>query len=190
MSDIIKDFPAECWIAGGSIVCSYINYEVNDIDIYFPTNKAFKDVKNFVLNNGGVKLKSTNTSFKVQYKGFTLDLVKIFYKTPKDTIKDFDFSICSAAVDKKGNLFYDSNFFIDLEEKRLRFNKKCCILADLTIILIRLNKYGVRGFTLDEKEAKKVSKFHKEKIEEGLGESYYKETNDPDKLEDENFILF
>lgn len=157
-SEIIQSLPAECWVAGGAVLSAFMRTEINDIDLYFADQTDLDTIRDYLLINGTIAFES-EYSLKINNGEHIIDLVKVFRKTPQQTVKGFDITVCCAAVDQNGVLYYLENFFDDLNNKKLRFNKGVQTVSDKERLLQRLNKYGRKGFELSYEESQKFVKF-------------------------------
>lgn len=142
----------KCWVAGGSVRDYFMGVPVKtDIDLFFPDlvnyNKAAKYFKD---NDAEIKWESEN-GMKVLYKKKTFDLVKIFFKNPKETINNFDFTVAMFAVDKD-NVYYDDMSFVDLSKRQLMINK----ITYPESTASRMNRYIRKGFYICNGELYKI----------------------------------
>ena len=109
---------------------------------------------------------------KVLYKKKTFDLVKIFFKNPKETINNFDFTVSMFAVDKD-NVYYDDMSFVDLSKRQLMINK--ITYPESTIS--RMNRYIRKGFYICNGELYKII--------QSIGKKYIDEhENNKNNIED------
>lgn len=137
--DDIKD--VNCWVAGGSVRKYFSNEKgTTDIDIFFPNKKEWEKAKN-ILNDNSKLVFENNKTYKIKYKKYYVDLVKTFFSDPNECIKNFDFTVCSAAVDKD-TVYYHPTFFIDLAKKVLVINSLPYPISTLQ----RLQKYILKGY--------------------------------------------
>lgn len=152
-----------CWIAGGSIRDYFSKEKIKDIDLFFPNEEHFiKCLSYFGIyknnsllesfqggNNYETKNKDTeivfqnNNAIKINYKKQTIDIIKHYFESPEETILNFDFTCCSAAIDGK-NIYIHDTFFQDLASKRLIINS----LPYPVSSLYRLQKYIKKGYTM------------------------------------------
>jgi hypothetical protein len=87
-------------IAGGFLRSFYRGETPKDMDIYFESSEAFETAKDS-FNNGenGWKLMA-ETEFALSYndnRGRAVQLIRFVYGQVDEIIKEFDFTICSAA---------------------------------------------------------------------------------------------
>lgn len=133
------------WIAGGAVRDHFASMSLSsDIDIFFATKAKFTEA---------VELTKKNTAFKPQYthdtlaaftwQGKTVQFIGThFFNSPEETIANFDFTVCSCAVDTE-NVYLHPHFFEDLAARRLAINELPFPLSTLE----RMIKYIKRGFT-------------------------------------------
>ncbi len=138
-----------CWIAGGALrdFFSY-GYPHSDIDIYFSDEYELERAKEYfnekVWNNEGAELIGDFTnSIDYRYKKHHFQLIKIYFPGPQETIDNFDFTVCCAAVDTVEVIHHDT-FFIDLAARKLVINSLPKPLSTMQ----RMQKYIKKGFTI------------------------------------------
>jgi len=90
---------------------------------------------------------------KVKYKGREYDLVKKYFTDASTCIAEFDFTVCSAAVDLK-EVYTHETFFIDLAKRQLMINKLPYPLSTMW----RMQKYIQKGYYMCSGEMLKLSK--------------------------------
>jgi 3-dehydroquinate synthetase len=139
-----------CWIAGGAIYDYFNGNRPNDIDVFF---KSLKDVKKAMelLRKKRFKLiihRNVGGQFESP-QGVKYDLL-FLSKTPEHLFHNFfDYSVCCAAVDNKGNFFHHENYFEHCEKKEIHYVEHC---PKQDIVKIkRLKKYLERDFSIDSK---------------------------------------
>jgi len=169
----IKD--VKFWIAGGCLRSLFSGEKLkSDIDLFFPTKDEWDKLYNrFIEKNIKVILKNKNT-IKLLYKSkYNIDFVKKYFKDEKETIENFDFTVCSVALNiNKEQFFYHKTFFIDLSARKLVINSLPYPLSTLQ----RLQKYIFKGYsacngTLLE-IAKAISKLDLDDPEQNIFEFY------------------
>lgn len=164
----------DCWIAGGAVRDWFsIGYCSSDIDIFFP------DERNMLLASKNLtdrlSLKPTFENDKIVnfiFKKHKIQLIKAHYfKTPADTIRAFDFTVCAASVNRVTVNFHET-FFIDLAKKRLVIIGLPYPLSTLQ----RLQKYIKRGYTICNggllEIAKAIQKLDLSKPDQNIFEFY------------------
>jgi hypothetical protein len=156
-------------MAGGAITRiargESIDSSHSDIDFYFKDkiyiSKLLADIEVYNESKnvyGRIELlyKSTNAytySFK-NYKFQFIILPFMIHEDPRNLINSFDFSICQAACDFEfDDIVYSSNFLKDISNKEIHFNINS---KHPMTSLIRLDKYKIRGFFIDNMELLKI----------------------------------
>lgn len=135
------------WIAGGALRDYFLYGKVlpgTDYDFYFNNKDDWSKVKKYFTENGYVKKYETENSYKVIKNNTEIDLVKLFYYNPKQTISSFDFTICCCSVSKYA-IYHHETFFIDLAQKNIVLNNYNNPINSL----IRIKKYMKKGFNID-----------------------------------------
>jgi hypothetical protein len=117
------------FIAGGSFKNIFKKEKIKDLDIFFQSEKDFKDAKVFFENNEDYvfSYENQNTiSFKNKKTNIRVELICHTYGTPIEIISMFDFSITRYAYAKKiegdGIVYYNvyvDTFFEDLISNKL-----------------------------------------------------------------------
>ena len=141
-----------CWIAGGALRDYFSNIPLkSDCDIFFPNISEYNKAKDYFNSKGAKTIWESDNGMKVDYKGSTFDLIKIFAKTPLDTISRFDFTISMFAIDGK-DIYYGNTSIKDLQDKKLVINGIVNPLSTLKRVL----KHYRKGFTMSANETKKL----------------------------------
>lgn len=141
---ILNEFPVDlkCWIAGGAVRDYFsVSYISSDIDIFFSNRPDFHDVYNFFIKVKAKKVFENDRVVRFEYKKNSFDLVKIHFNSPQETINEFDFTVCCAAIDTE-QVYHHEAFFMDLAKKRLVINNLPFPLSTLQ----RLQKYIKKGY--------------------------------------------
>jgi len=140
---ILDELDCNCWIAGGSLT-KYFSQGTRrgDIDIWFPNQSEFLKAKESLENKDNcTQIYDNSHTIAFSYKKYRIELIKNFFESPIETISNFDFTVCSCAIDKK-TLYYHETFFIDLAKRRLVINKIPYPLSTLQ----RIQKYVLKGY--------------------------------------------
>jgi len=115
------------FIAGGCFKNLFNKQKVKDIDIFFNTEKDFKEcVDMFKAKKGFKKHYSNNKvqAFKDKKSGVIVELIKQTYGSPKDILSIFDFSItrfayCKDSEDGSYYMMYVDTYFEHLANNKL-----------------------------------------------------------------------
>lgn len=117
---VFKDLNVYFWIAGGSIRDFFLEREPKDVDFYFSSPKDRERAKDLLTENGFEFIRSYHNHDvlirdKIRYE--------VFYNrggdTPQKCIENFDFTMCSCALDNRLEFYCHDNFFKDLKNFRL-----------------------------------------------------------------------
>jgi hypothetical protein len=163
------------WVGGGCVRDYFsVGKLTSDIDLYFSCEEDYIKCKKYLTEQTTITLskeedgKTIVTKFpkpkakvifendnvtKVIYKGRPYDLVRKWFTSASETIKEFDFTVCCAAVDIH-NVYVHETFFIDLAKRQLMINKLPFPLSTMW----RMQKYIQKGFYMCSGEMLKLSK--------------------------------
>jgi len=154
-------------IAGGAITSIFTNKEVNDIDVYFPSEEAlFRVVAGFYCQSDYTNAKYLD-SFQVMVSGTSQRTIMCknreqeiqlmtfkYFPEIQDIFNTFDFTACMGAYDCKSKQFVLHEDFLQHNAQRyLKFNTG----TDYPIMsLLRVDKYRERGYTISKSEMLRV----------------------------------
>ena len=140
-----------CWIAGGAISNVLQGNQVSDIDIFFPNEKSRQAAVKKIIYMGAKKIESHPLSDKFELNGKTYDLTHAG-RTPEETITNFDWTICCAAIDSKSNFYCHEHFFEHTGIKKLHFIGNSSSVHQLTFKnkVKRLSKYLEKGVLIEK----------------------------------------
>ncbi len=115
-----------CWIAGGAIYDFFNGNTPNDIDVFFKNQKDLEKAISLLKRKGFKVIINRNTGAQLQSRnGIKYDLL-FLGKTPEHLFHNFfDYSVCCAALDNKGNFFYHEDYFKHCEKRELHYVEKC-----------------------------------------------------------------
>ena len=155
-----------CMIAGGAITSIFTHNKVNDIDIYFRSNKDyFYFCKELLDKNAFHILYATDNAITFTDKFVSrlstekqkpiLQAICIdYYASPDDIFKSYDFTINMGAYDFSTDSFVLNDDFIYHNMKReLHFNTSCNFPLDT---IFRIDKYTNRGYYISKAEKLKL----------------------------------
>lgn len=144
----MKDIGAICWVAGGCVRDYFTTgYLDSDIDLFFPNQDEFDKASKYFITGSGDLTKSATIRtenervLKITHNGKKIDLVKKFFATPDETIANFDFTVCCAAV-TSDSIFVHERFFIDNARKSLVINSLPFPFSSM----MRMQKYIRKGY--------------------------------------------
>lgn len=163
------------WVGGGCVRDYFsVGKLTSDIDLYFICEEDYLKCKKYFIEQDTVTIskeedgKTIITKFpkqkakiifendnvtKIIYKGRPYDLVRKYFPSASETIKEFDFTVCCAAVDIH-NVYTHETFFIDLAKRQLMINKLPFPLSTMW----RMQKYIQKGYYMCSGEMLKLSK--------------------------------
>lgn len=144
------------WVSGSSIneVIRGKEDSINDYDLFFP-DWVNRDIAKAVFLKEGFTVKYDNENVERLEKTFArhsdehptaklikIDLVKNYFWSPDECLKDFDFSVSSLAICP--DYFYcNLSSLIDLSAMRLRLNPN---IDPKDVSFQRVSKYVNKGF--------------------------------------------
>lgn len=163
------------WVGGGCVRDYFsVGKLTSDIDLYFTCEEDYLKCKKYFVEQNTVTVskeedgKTIVTKFpkqkakvifendnvtKIIYKGRPYDLVRKYFPSASETIKEFDFTVCCASVDIH-NVYTHETFFIDLAKRQLMINKLPFPLSTMW----RMQKYIQKGYYMCSGEMLKLSK--------------------------------
>ena len=155
-----------CMIAGGAITSIFTHNKINDIDIYFRSNKDYfyfckelidKGVFNVLCStdNAITFVDKIITRLSIEQPKPTLQAICIdYYASPDDIFKSYDFTVNMGAYDFSTDSFVLNDDFIYHNMKReLHFNMSCNFPLDT---IFRIDKYVNRGYYISKAEKLKL----------------------------------
>lgn len=144
---IVLDYliDCDCWVAGGAVRDFFAGRKVSsDVDIFFRNRDAYEFAKARMTSDKELPIifSSEQTLVTVRNKHKIQLVGSHFFDSPAMTISEFDFTVCSAAVDAE-RVYMHETFLMDLAGRHLVINKLTYPLSTLQ----RLQKYILKGFT-------------------------------------------
>lgn len=149
---ILKKY--NCFIAGGFIRNLFTNSEINDVDIYFRSQKDLEGILFNEFENNYI-VSATKKALTFQKDDKLLQFIHIdFYDDVMKIFDSFDFTCCMGAFDFKTEEFILHKDFLKHNSQRiLKFNTKTLFPI---ISALRINKYLDRGYKISRKEFIKI----------------------------------
>lgn len=150
-----KDFKIlekyDCFVAGGAILSSLKEKEINDYDIYFKNKADFiKCLNDFEHLN---IISYTDRQIMLKNK-FQLIYFK-FFNSPAEIFKTFDFSCCMCCYSlKTKKVYYHKEFLRTMTDNCVLINQKTPFPINS---LLRIKKYRDKGFIFNQNEIIKLS---------------------------------
>lgn len=153
------------WIAGGCLLKTKIGCPIDeihgDIDFYFDSQESFEMYQSELFNNKYnldikyIDTSLTNPQYRLNLLGhdYILQLIQSkYFSNVHDLLSSFDFTIVQLATDKESVYFNNYHTLHDIGSRLLRFVN----IRNSVSALDRAQKYIKRGFTLDNKEMRKI----------------------------------
>lgn len=160
-------------IAGGSVLDFYKGKslkDINDIDIFFETEKDYQHFKENIENNHVVDYISTNAlSYKIQYDDLQINiqLIHLYFDTPQNIIDGFDINKAQIGITQDFKIITGDHF-----HKKLRPNYDNINLDTPG----RLVKYSSKkNLLLELKTVKKFTSYLIENKDKEFKDSYTNE---------------
>lgn len=141
--DILDAVPLG-WIAGGAVRDYFARMDSDsDVDVFFKSNEDLAAGIKTIEKAKAKLLYSHEHVSGYMLKNRHVQLIKKhFFEGPRETIAQFDFTVCCAAIDNAEEVFTHEHFFDDLAGRRLAINALPFPLSTLE----RLQKYVGKGF--------------------------------------------
>lgn len=140
----------ECWIAGGAIRRYFDKHGSGDTDVFFRNQDDYNTAfAGFVSDNEWephLIYENANVA-RLKTKYGILDFVKRFFEGPSECIRQFDFTVACASVNKqsqRGFFICHDTFFMDMASRSLVVNALPYPLSTLQ----RIQKYNKKGYTI------------------------------------------
>lgn len=141
---VLKHIP-EGWVAGGAVRDWVMHgYAKSDIDLFFKSPADAKNASEAIRLKGGKLAFKNNNKQRWLLHGKPIDIVlNHFFGGPGETIEQFDFTVCCAAVDRT-QMYTHAHFFEDVVRRRLVLNSLPFPLSTLE----RMQRYINKGFRI------------------------------------------
>ena len=145
---IFKSLNVYCWIAGGSIYDYFNGNTPSDIDVFFKSQKDVEKAMSLLKRKGFRLLINRNVGGQFESRdGVKYDIL-FLGKTPEHLFHNFfDYSVCCAAIDNKGNFFHHEDYFEHCDKKEIHYIEKCP--KSDSVKRKRLKKFIEKGFSID-----------------------------------------
>ena len=163
--DLLKE--AGAYIAGGAVTSVFTNKDINDIDVYFPSEESLvrtlasiyriddlcliEDIEQFCATITGtsqrtIMLRSEDQD--VQFIAFK------YFESPEDIFESFDYTVCMGAYCcGTGEFILHDDFMLHNSERRLKFHSG----TDFPMMsLMRVDKYKSKGYSISKSELFRV----------------------------------
>lgn len=132
------------WIAGGALRDYFQRKPLStDVDVFFRSKTDCEQAIDNLDAKGVQKIYSNDRLEGYLIRGLHIQLVKQrFFPTPADTVDNFDFTVCCAAVSHDGEVVIHEDFFEDLAANRLAIHNMSYPLGTFS----RMPRYIAKGF--------------------------------------------
>jgi len=143
------------FLAGGAITSIISGKPVNDWDVYFKSEKAFRQAVEDAYDNGYWCISITTRALTFKYQDEVIQFMFFrWFETAQEIFDSFDFTVCMGAYDADTKeLTLHPRFMPDLAAKALVFNHNTSYpLASG----LRVRKYYEREYSISKTELLKV----------------------------------
>ena len=143
------------YIAGGAVTSVFTNKPINDVDVYFKTERAFQDAVASAYADGLWCVSHSARAVTFSDNGSIVQFMHFdYFPTAQDIFNAFDFTIVMGALDLDAKEFVFHDDFLKHNSQRfLRFHKGTRYpLASAT----RVIKYLDRDYTIGKGEMLKI----------------------------------
>ena len=142
--------------AGGAVTSVFTEKPINDVDVYFRTQRAFEEAVIGAYEDGYWCVAASRRAVTFSDGGRIVQYMHFgFFDTPSDIFAAFDFTVCMGAYDYDAKEFVLHDDFLRHNSQRfLRFNPGTRFpLASATRVL----KYQQRGYTIGKGDVLKIA---------------------------------
>ena len=162
-----------CFIGGGCLR-SYVDAtdKINDIDLFFIDENVAQQIDTYLVNLENCREifrcpKGELVSFKLSLGGAKIQLIKKYYATPTEFLKNFDINACRFMLNGD-KLHIGQGAITDVKKRLIRVN--ACDYPVATIK--RMVKYGSYGYNLRGGDSLDIYKMIRD-LPEGTSEEFY-----------------
>lgn len=152
-------------IAGGAITSLFSNKEINDLDVYLPSQRAVVNVLASALGEEEYTYNEVLDSHQLIFTNMTkksmlfvdkdtqvpVQLITFqFFDKPEEIFETFDFTVCMGAfVLETEEFVFHPEFFKHVAQRYLKYNPKT---AFPLISSLRVDKYKQKGYFISKSE--------------------------------------
>lgn len=146
-----------------------IGYVWADLDIYSTNLVVLSNLNEYFVKktNNWYLLENDKTFKLVNFNGMIIDLVKLHYKSPTETIANFDMTVCTIACDWV-DVYYHPDFFNDLSVRKICFHK----ILYPEYSLNRVERYIGKWFSISDNEMTILKSMIDEDVVEKINKEY------------------
>lgn len=133
------------YLAGGAVRELVLNGVPRDYDVFFFDEEQYKNVRNIIKCIEGIEeLHKNQHNVSYRYQKYKIQLILLnYYKSSKDLLESFDFSLCQLVTDGKALHLGDYTLW-DIARKRLVVETISYGVSSIR----RMLKYTRGGYTL------------------------------------------
>jgi hypothetical protein len=144
------------FIAGGIITSIFCNRDINDIDVYFKSQKQMTDFYEDIWGSRmWITFHTKKSSIIKIGKEKVIQLIHFdTFKTAREIFNKFDFTVCMGAFDfEKEEFILHEDFLKHNSQRVLKFNRN----TEFPLIsVLRLHKYKEKGYEISRAETLKM----------------------------------
>ena len=147
---------SDSFIAGGCITSLFTRTPINDVDVYFNSERAFVQGIRQACEDGMYCLHVSSRAVTFASGDDILQLCKTVFSDTSDGIFDaFDFTCCMGAFNNKTKDFeLHPDFLVHNSQRFLKFNPRTKYpIASL----LRVLKYQAKGYSIGQSEMLKIA---------------------------------
>ena len=139
--------PANAMIAGGAITSVFTGQPINDVDMYFKSEKAFRDAVEGAYDDGLWCVAATDRAVTFAKDNIIIQMMHFeFFDNARAVFDAFDFTACMAAYDFDAQSFiFHDDFFKHASQRHLSFHSGTRYPFGT---LMRVLKYQARGYAI------------------------------------------
>jgi len=133
-----------CWCAGGAPLAMYTGTvnQIRDWDLFFMGHESMEKVRTLLERSDFKLAVTTKYALTFEKSGVFVQLIHgQFFPSIEDVFSVFDFSASCIAIDGT-DFFYENQTLKSISNKTLEFYGT----SNMQHVLIRLAKYGAKGF--------------------------------------------
>jgi hypothetical protein len=148
-------------ITGGFIRAYYAGEKPSDLDLYFRDMEQFNLMYSDLIGDSWEVVFESSRAITLRKEKKTTQLIRFCFGPPEEIVKEFDFTVCSAALilDKDGDglkwtLYLQDDFFEDLAGRVLVYNPNA---PSPLSSFKRIIKYVKRGYHICDENIIRIS---------------------------------
>ena len=143
------------FISGGVFKDLFLDKKPRDIDVFFRNEFDFYMASNNNINLESMELIYENENaigYHNKILGLNIDFVRKSFGSPQEIMNEFDFTVTQFSLFEEDGVFkvlYQSDYFEDLMNKRLKWNKDFDNPVSLVQRCMRYSGYGFKPVKKD-----------------------------------------